>query len=151
MARDQPTGAPIPEIFPSSNPGSSSSQSTRKQPSFSVSRFRRPCYSGPMRSAKVLLPILHTVVCFSRDDRLVPGMPRLRKPLQGATMRHTKTTIGLAIAVAFGTGIAVSPLLHRVIPDAHAAAAPLTPAVIDLAALKYGDIPATPNPELHSK
>ena len=47
-------------------------------------------------------------------------------------MRHTKTTLGLAIAAAFATGIVVSPLVHRAIPDAHAAAAPLTPAVIDL-------------------
>ena len=66
-------------------------------------------------------------------------------------MRHTKTTLGLAIAVAFATGIVVSPLVHRAIPDAHAAAAPLTPAVIDLAALKHADLPATPNPEQHSK
>lgn len=66
-------------------------------------------------------------------------------------MRHTKTTLGLAIAVAFTAGIGVSPLVRRAIPDAHAAAAPLTPAVIDLAALKYADIPATPYPDLHSK
>jgi mannose-6-phosphate isomerase-like protein (cupin superfamily) len=66
-------------------------------------------------------------------------------------MRHTKTTLGLVVAVAFATGIVVSPLVHRAIPDAHAAAAPLTPAVIDLAALKFADIPATPSPDLHSK
>ena len=56
----------------------------------------------------------------------------------------------LTIAVAFATGIVVSPLVHRAIPNAHAAAAPLTPAVIDLAALKHADIPATPFPDLHS-
>ena len=61
-------------------------------------------------------------------------------------MRHTKTALGLAIAVAFATGIVVSPLVQRAIPDAHAAAAPLTPAVIDLAALKHADIPATAFP-----
>ena len=66
-------------------------------------------------------------------------------------MHDTKTTLGLAIAVAFTTGIVVSPLVHRAIPDAHAAAAPLTAAVIDLAVLKHADIPATPFPELHSK
>jgi mannose-6-phosphate isomerase-like protein (cupin superfamily) len=64
-------------------------------------------------------------------------------------MRHTKTTLCLAIAVAFAAGIGVSPLVHRAIPDAHAAA--LAPAVIDLAALKHADIPATPYPDLHSK
>ena len=37
------------------------------------------------------------------------------------------------------------------IPDAHAAAAPLTPAVIDLAAIKHADLPTTPYPDLHSK
>src|SRR5689334_10629413 len=71
--------------------------------------------------------------------------------LKGAIMRHPKITLGLAIAIAFATGIVVSPLVHRAIPDAHAAAAPLTPAVIDLAALKHADIPATPFPDLHSK
>jgi uncharacterized RmlC-like cupin family protein len=66
-------------------------------------------------------------------------------------MRYTKTILGLAITVAFAAGIVLSPLVHRAIPDAHAAAAPLTPAVIDLAALKHADLPATPYPELHSK
>jgi len=66
-------------------------------------------------------------------------------------MRDTKTILGLAIAVAFTAGFVVSPLVRRAIPDAHAAAAPLTPAVIDLAALKHADLPATPFPELHSK
>ena len=56
----------------------------------------------------------------------------------------------LTIAVAFATGIVVSPLVHRAIPNAHAAAAPLTTAVIDLAALKHADIPATLFPDLHS-
>jgi mannose-6-phosphate isomerase-like protein (cupin superfamily) len=66
-------------------------------------------------------------------------------------MRHTKITLSLAVAVAFTTGIVVSPLVRRSIPDAHAAAAPLTPAVIDLAALTHADLPATAAPELHSK
>jgi mannose-6-phosphate isomerase-like protein (cupin superfamily) len=35
--------------------------------------------------------------------------------------------------------------------DAHAAAAPLSPAAIDLAGLNHGDIPTTPNPEMNSK
>jgi mannose-6-phosphate isomerase-like protein (cupin superfamily) len=66
-------------------------------------------------------------------------------------MRHMKATFGLAIAIAFTTGIMVSPLVHRAIPDARAAAAPLTPAVIDLAALNHGNLPETSNPEMHSK
>jgi mannose-6-phosphate isomerase-like protein (cupin superfamily) len=73
------------------------------------------------------------------------------QPLKGAAMRHNTTTLGVAIAVAFATGIVISPLAHRAISDAHAAAAPLTPAVIDLAVLKHADLPATSNPEQHSK
>ena len=66
-------------------------------------------------------------------------------------MRHAKTTLGIATVVAFGAGIVASPLVHRAISDAHAAAAPLTPQVIDLAAVKHGDLPTTSNPELNSK
>jgi mannose-6-phosphate isomerase-like protein (cupin superfamily) len=66
-------------------------------------------------------------------------------------MRHNGVTLVLAIAIAFAAGIAISPLVHRVIADAHAAAAPLAPAMIDLAALKHADIPKTPFPELNSK
>lgn len=66
-------------------------------------------------------------------------------------MRYTKTAFSFAIAIAFVAGIAVSPLAHRALPDAHAQAAPLTPMMIDLMALKHGDIPATPNPEMHAR
>ena len=66
-------------------------------------------------------------------------------------MPHAKTTLAIAILIAFATGIVVSPLAHRAISDAHAAAAPLTPQVIDLAAIKQADLPATPYPELRSK
>jgi len=66
-------------------------------------------------------------------------------------MRHTGTTLAVSIAIAFAAGIAVAPLAHRAISNAHAAAPPLTPAVIDLASLKHGDIPTTPNPEMNSR
>jgi len=59
--------------------------------------------------------------------------------------------LGVSIAVSFAAGILVSPVAHRVISSAHAAAAPLTPAVIDLAALKHADLPTTSNPEMNSK
>jgi len=66
-------------------------------------------------------------------------------------MRQNRTVLGLAIAVAFTAGIAVSPLAQRAVSVAHAAAAPLTPAMIDLAGLKHGDIPTTSNPEMNAK
>src|SRR5262249_24262439 len=72
-------------------------------------------------------------------------------PLKGAIMPHAKTILGIAIAVAFTAGIIVSPLVHRAISDAQAAAAPLTPQGIDLAGIKHDDLPPTSNPEQHSK
>jgi len=66
-------------------------------------------------------------------------------------MPHAKTSLGIAVVIAFATGIVVSPLAHRAIADAHAAAAPLTPQVIDLAAIKHADLPTTSNPEMNSK
>lgn len=66
-------------------------------------------------------------------------------------MRPSATTFAVSLAIAFGAGLAISPVAHRAISNAHAAAAPLTPAVIDLASLKHADIPTTPNPEMNSK
>jgi len=64
-------------------------------------------------------------------------------------MRHT--TAAVAVAVAFTTGMFVSPLARHAFPDAHAQGAPLTAQMIDLAGMKHGDLPATPNPEMHAK
>ncbi|WP_457282890.1 cupin domain-containing protein [Polaromonas sp. P5_D5] len=66
-------------------------------------------------------------------------------------MRHTTTVLGFSVTVAFVAGIALSPLAQHALPDAHAQAVPLAPAMIDLAALKHGDIPGTPNPEMNAK
>src|SRR5215471_7975658 len=66
-------------------------------------------------------------------------------------MRQTRIAVALAIAGAFAAGFTVSPWVHHAISDAHAAAAPLTPQVIDLAAIKQADLPKTPYPELYSK
>ena len=66
-------------------------------------------------------------------------------------MRYSTTTLGVAIAAAFAAGLLAQPAVRYSVTDARAAAAPLTPAVIDLAALKHGDISTTPYPELHSK
>ncbi|TFV95444.1 cupin domain-containing protein [Oxalobacteraceae bacterium OM1] len=66
-------------------------------------------------------------------------------------MRHTKVIAGLAVPGAFIAGLFASPVVERVFPDAHAASAPLMPAVIDLQALTHGDLPRTPNPEMNNR
>lgn len=66
-------------------------------------------------------------------------------------MRYGRTTFGLALVIAFLAGLAISPLVHHVVSRADAAAAPLAPAVIDLAALKHEDLPKTSNPEMNTR
>jgi mannose-6-phosphate isomerase-like protein (cupin superfamily) len=66
-------------------------------------------------------------------------------------MRHTTPMLTLAAAVAFAGGLIVSPLAQHAFSDAHAQGAPLTPVMIDLAGMKHGDIPKTPNPEMNGK
>ncbi len=57
----------------------------------------------------------------------------------------------LSLALAFGAGLAVSPLAQRLLPSAQAQAPGLTPMIIDIAAIKEADLPTTPNPDLRSK
>lgn len=66
-------------------------------------------------------------------------------------MRYRPTTFGIAIVVAFIAGLVVSPLARFAPPDAHSETAALTPAMIDLAGMKHGDLPTTPNPEMNAK
>ncbi len=66
-------------------------------------------------------------------------------------MRYTSTTLSLAIVTAFVAGIAAAPMAHLVLTDAHAESAPLTPAMIDLMAIKHADLPTTSNPEMNAK
>ncbi|MDB5934181.1 MAG: cupin [Massilia sp.] len=66
-------------------------------------------------------------------------------------MRHTTTVLILSTVVAFAAGIAIAPLALHAIPDAHADVAPLAPAMIDLSALRHGDLPATANPEMNTR
>ena len=66
-------------------------------------------------------------------------------------MRYSATTLGLAIAVAFATGLAASSLGRYAVSDARAQAAALAPAMIDLTALKHSDLPTTPNPEMNTR
>ena len=61
------------------------------------------------------------------------------------------TRIPVAVAAAFIAGIAASPYLQHAVSDAHAQAAPITPMMIDLMALKHGDLPTTPNAEMNAR
>jgi len=66
-------------------------------------------------------------------------------------MRKTTTVLTLAVSAAFVAGLAASPLAQRVLAEAHAEAAPLSPAMIDLAAITHASLPHTGNPELNSR
>lgn len=66
-------------------------------------------------------------------------------------MRHKTTVLILAVVIAFAAGVAVSPLAMRAIPEAQAEVPPLAPAMIDLGAIKHGDLPSTSNSEMHAK
>jgi mannose-6-phosphate isomerase-like protein (cupin superfamily) len=66
-------------------------------------------------------------------------------------MRHTTTTLSFAVVGAFISGALAAPLAMRTLADAHAAAAPLAPAMIDLMSMKHADLPTTANPEMNAK
>lgn len=66
-------------------------------------------------------------------------------------MRHRTPVLILSIAIAFAAGIVVSPLALHAIPGARADVAPLAPAIIDLSALRHGDLPGTANPEMNAR
>jgi len=66
-------------------------------------------------------------------------------------MRHTTTTLSFAVVGAFIAGALATPLAMRTLADAHAAAAPLAPAMIDLMSMKHADLPTTANPEMNAK
>jgi mannose-6-phosphate isomerase-like protein (cupin superfamily) len=66
-------------------------------------------------------------------------------------MRYSTTTFSVAIALAFGAGTVLSPLVREAIPEAHADASTLVPEMIDLTALTHANLPATPNPEMNAK
>jgi mannose-6-phosphate isomerase-like protein (cupin superfamily) len=66
-------------------------------------------------------------------------------------MRYNTTTLSVAIAIAFAAGLGASSLGRYAVSNARAQAAPLAPAMIDLMAIKHGDLPTTPNPEMNSK
>ena len=66
-------------------------------------------------------------------------------------MRYNAATLTVAVSAAFAAGLVLSPLTRYVVSDARAQAASLTAGMIDLASMKHGDIPSTPNPEMNSK
>ena len=65
-------------------------------------------------------------------------------------MPHGRTSFGIAVLLAFVAGIAASPLVHHAMSRSHAAAPPLSPAVIDLMTIKHDDLPKTSNPEMNT-
>ncbi|HZL25838.1 MAG TPA: cupin domain-containing protein [Acidobacteriaceae bacterium] len=66
-------------------------------------------------------------------------------------MRNQTITLGIAVAAAFVAGLAVSPLMRHGIASAAAESPAIAPAMIDLMAIKHGDLPKTSNPEMNSK
>ena len=66
-------------------------------------------------------------------------------------MRYSKTLSGIALLSAFGAGVVASPFVPSWVTEARAQAAPLSPAMIDLAGLKHADLPTSANPEMNSK
>src|SRR5215471_15834147 len=67
-------------------------------------------------------------------------------------MRYGPTAFSIAIGVAFTAGLVVSPLTRFAPQDAHSqTATALTPQMVDLAGMKHGDMPTTPNPEMNAK
>jgi mannose-6-phosphate isomerase-like protein (cupin superfamily) len=57
----------------------------------------------------------------------------------------------LPIALAFTAGVALSPVIERLLPSAQAQAPAMLPMIIDVAALKDADLAATSNPDLRAK
>ena len=66
-------------------------------------------------------------------------------------MLHPEATLGFSIVGAFVAGVLISPFTHWAMPHARAAAAPLTAQMVDLGALKHGDLPTTSNPEMNTR
>ena len=60
-------------------------------------------------------------------------------------------TTALTIALSFAAGLVLSPWARLAPPPAHSQSAPLTPAMIDLASMKHGDLPTTAIPEMNAK
>lgn len=62
-----------------------------------------------------------------------------------------RLTTAATIGLAFLAGMILSPFARRALADAHADAAPLQPAVIDLAALGHDDLPKTSSPDMRAR
>jgi mannose-6-phosphate isomerase-like protein (cupin superfamily) len=66
-------------------------------------------------------------------------------------VRSKPVALVVAVAASFVAGVVLSPLALHVLSDAHAAAAPLTATMIDLASLKHDELPKTANPEMNNR
>jgi mannose-6-phosphate isomerase-like protein (cupin superfamily) len=66
-------------------------------------------------------------------------------------MRHSTVTLAITISVAFAAGMLLAPLAEHAVSDAQAQTSAVTPMMIDLASIKHGDLPTTPNPEMNTR
>jgi mannose-6-phosphate isomerase-like protein (cupin superfamily) len=84
---------------------------------------------------------------------LLPEANRPPPPKEHAIMQIRTATLGFVLATGFAAGAIVSPRVFHAVGDAHAQGQPaaLKAQVIDLAALRHGDIPGTPNPEMNAR
>ena len=57
----------------------------------------------------------------------------------------------LSLGVAFVAGLATAPIAQHLLPSAQAQAAGLAPMVVDIAAIKEGELPTTPNPDMRAR
>lgn len=73
------------------------------------------------------------------------------QPIRGIKMRPDTAILTLSVAGAFVAGLLLSPVAGQLVSHAHAQPPAMTPVMIDLAAMTHADLPATSNPELHSK
>jgi mannose-6-phosphate isomerase-like protein (cupin superfamily) len=65
-------------------------------------------------------------------------------------MRLQRTAISFAVMSSFVAGIVAAPFVPHAMPAAHAAPVPMAPQVIDVAAMKYEDLPQRANSQLRS-
>jgi mannose-6-phosphate isomerase-like protein (cupin superfamily) len=93
------------------------------------------------RSSLTLRRGTHVRVTADPSQARLPSSP-------GDTMQH-RYFVG--IALAFTAGLFMSPVAQHAVSEARAQPAGLTPMMIDLAAIKHGELPGTPNPEMNAR
>lgn len=78
-------------------------------------------------------------------------LPRATAATTRSSVTVTHASAAIAVLLAFGAGVVVSPaLLRGIVPSARAESAPLLASVIDLAAIQHADLP-TASPEMNAR